>query len=78
MFAPQVMDFFSIPLTDRRVTKFFRKIFQETVAYRQSHNVIRHDFMNLLMQLMEKGYVEADDEKDVTDESRKYRFYTML
>ncbi|KAL6421544.1 hypothetical protein ACFW04_014293 [Cataglyphis niger] len=78
MFAPQVMDFFSIPFTDRGVTKFFTKMFRDNVEYRQTHNIVRHDFMNLLIQLMEKGYVEADDEKDVNDESSAAQAYVFF
>ncbi|XP_011865436.1 PREDICTED: probable cytochrome P450 6a14 [Vollenhovia emeryi] len=77
MFAPQIMDFFSIPFTDRGVTKFFTKMFHDNVEYRQSHNVVRHDFMNLLIQLMEKGYVEPDDEKDITSTSSNVNKLTM-
>lgn len=78
MFAPQIMDFFSIPTTDRSVTKFFTKMFRDNVEYRQTHNIVRHDFMNLLIQLMEKGYVEADDDKDVNDISSTVNKLTML
>lgn len=76
LFAPQIMDFFSIPNTDRGVSKFFTKLFRDNVEYRQTHHVVRHDFMNLLIQLMEKGYVEPDDDsKDIIDENCKYIFY---
>ncbi|XP_071576390.1 probable cytochrome P450 6a14 [Temnothorax nylanderi] len=78
IFAPQIMDFFSIPFTDRGVTNFFTKMFRDNVEYRQSHNVIRHDFMNLLIQLMEKGYVEPDDEEDITGISSNVNRLTML
>lgn len=67
MFAPQVMDFFSIPFIDRGVTKFFIRMFREIVEYRQTHNIVKYDFANLLIQLMEKGYVEPDDDKNVTN-----------
>jgi len=77
MFAPQVMDFFSIPITDRGVTKFFTKMFRDNVEYRQMHNVVRHDFMNLLIQLMKKGYVEPDDEKDISRMSSNVNKLTM-
>lgn len=77
MFAPQIMDFFSIPFTDRGVTKFFTKMFRDNVKYRQTHNVVRYDFMNLLIQLMEKGYVEPDDEKDITSISSNVNKLTM-
>nr|XP_012215716.1 PREDICTED: probable cytochrome P450 6a14 [Linepithema humile]XP_012215718.1 PREDICTED: probable cytochrome P450 6a14 [Linepithema humile]XP_012215719.1 PREDICTED: probable cytochrome P450 6a14 [Linepithema humile] len=69
VFMPQFMNFFSIPITDRGVTRFFTKIFRENVNYRQTSNVVRHDFMNLLIQLMEKGYVEPDDEKDTNKDT---------
>jgi len=78
MFAPQIMDFFSIPITDKGVTKFFMKMFCDNVKYRQTHNVVRHDFMNLLIQLMEKGYVDSDDKKDTTGVLRKYIFYIVI
>ncbi|XP_012536197.2 probable cytochrome P450 6a14 [Monomorium pharaonis] len=63
MFVPQIMDFFSIPLTDPSVTKFYMNMFRESVEYRKVHNIVRHDFMHLLIQLMDKGYVEPDGDK---------------
>jgi len=78
MFAPQIMNFFSIPVTDKGVTKFFMKLFRDNMEYRQTHNIVRHDFMNLLMQLMEKGYVEPDDERDITNISCKYIYFIHI
>lgn len=72
--SPQIMEFFSIPLTDRHVTNYFTKVFQENVEYRQVHKIVRHDFMNLLIQLMERGYVEPNDKKKATNESCKCLF----
>ncbi|XP_011875034.1 PREDICTED: probable cytochrome P450 6a23 isoform X2 [Vollenhovia emeryi] len=66
MFVPQIMDFFSIPYLDRKVYRFYMNLFRENVEYRQTHNIVRKDFMNLLMQLMEKGYVDPDKEGDET------------
>lgn len=78
MFAPQIMNFLSLPVTNRGVTKFFMKLFCDNVEYRKTHNIVRHDFMNLLMQLMEKGYVEPDNEKDIIDISCKYTLYICI
>ncbi|XP_076641351.1 putative cytochrome P450 6a20 isoform X2 [Halictus rubicundus] len=61
-FAPQVFDLFSMPYTERSVTKFFTTLFRDTVQYRESHNIVRKDFVNLLMQLMRDGYVDPDDD----------------
>ncbi|XP_020281106.1 probable cytochrome P450 6a14 [Pseudomyrmex gracilis] len=65
-FVPQIPNFFAIPFLNRNTSDFFIKVFQNTVQYRLTHNIVRHDFMNLLMQLMEKGYM-APDEEDTSD-----------
>ncbi|EFN89240.1 Cytochrome P450 6a2 [Harpegnathos saltator] len=78
MFVPQVLDFFSISNTNRGVEKFFIKLFRDNIEYREDYNVVRHDFMNLLIQLMEKGYVEPDDEKDKVNISSNTNKLTML
>ncbi|KAF7988572.1 hypothetical protein HCN44_001145 [Aphidius gifuensis] len=61
--APKVMNLFRIPMTDPGVTKFFTNAFKDTVNYRIKNNIVRRDFMNLLIQLMKQGYVEGDDGK---------------
>lgn len=42
------------------VTNFFMKIVEEVINYRETHNVRRKDFMDLLLQLKNKGTL-ADD-----------------
>ncbi|GAB1859006.1 Probable cytochrome P450 6a14 [Camponotus japonicus] len=69
LFMPQILNFFSIPLNKPDIREFFMKTFRDNVEYRQSHNIIKHDFMNLLIQLMEKGYVESDDMRDIDKSS---------
>ncbi|XP_012526373.1 probable cytochrome P450 6a14 isoform X2 [Monomorium pharaonis] len=69
MFAPQIMEFFSIPITEQSVTNFYTKMFRENVEYRKAHNIVRHDFVDLLIQLMEKGYVDPEDDKIINESS---------
>ncbi|KAL6264696.1 hypothetical protein P5V15_004796 [Pogonomyrmex californicus] len=61
IFAPQILDFFSIPFTNRQL------------KYRHAHKIIRYDFMNLLM---EGGYVEPDDDKKINIQC-KYTLYLL-
>ncbi|KAI4493134.1 hypothetical protein M0802_009684 [Mischocyttarus mexicanus] len=63
IFAHQILDFFSIPFIDRGVSKFFLNAFEDTVKFRETHNVVRKDFLDLIMQLMKNGFVKNDDEK---------------
>ncbi|XP_039312733.1 cytochrome P450 6k1-like [Solenopsis invicta] len=69
IFAPQIMDFFSIPFFPQSVTDFYMKMFRETVEYRQTNHIVRPDFMNLLIQLMERGYVDPEDDKNTSNVS---------
>ncbi|XP_039306128.1 probable cytochrome P450 6a14 [Solenopsis invicta] len=63
MFAPQIMEFFSIPITHRSVTKFYMKMFREIVEYRRINKITRNDFINLLMELMENSHIDNYDNK---------------
>lgn len=74
LFAPEVLDFFSIPYTKPDVAKFFTTMFRNNVEYRRIHNIVRNDFMNLLIQLMDKGYVDSNV-KDINDIICKCVFY---
>ncbi|KYM96574.1 Cytochrome P450 6k1 [Cyphomyrmex costatus] len=77
MFAPKIMDFFSVPFTDRQVISFYMKMFRETVEYRKAYNIIRYDFVNLLIQLMNRDYVDPDDNEEITNVSSTMNKLTM-
>ncbi|XP_046604350.1 probable cytochrome P450 6a14 isoform X1 [Neodiprion virginianus] len=61
--APSWLELLRISATDADVEKFFVSAFTETVEYRTVNSVVRKDFLDLIMQLMDKGYVENDDKK---------------
>lgn len=42
------------------VSEFFMKIVEETVKYREENNVTRNDFMDLLLQLKNHGFIDGD------------------
>lgn len=45
------------------VSDFFLKIVRDVVAYRESNNVKRNDFMDLLLQLKNEGALTGEDRK---------------
>uniref|UniRef100_A0A8W7NXJ4 Cytochrome P450 n=1 Tax=Anopheles atroparvus TaxID=41427 RepID=A0A8W7NXJ4_ANOAO len=51
-----------VKITDSGVEKFFMNLVRETVEYREKHNVQRNDFLNLLIQIKNKGSVSDKDE----------------
>lgn len=55
-----------IKQTHDDVTEFFMKAVKDTIEFREKNNVVRHDFMDLLIKLKNDGYVDfADASKSV-------------
>ncbi|XP_047000801.1 cytochrome P450 6k1-like [Schistocerca americana] len=52
---------------------FFRKMVEDTVEYREQHGVVRNDFLQLMMQLKNKGFID-DESKLGTQETDKWKF----
>jgi cytochrome P450 family 6 len=46
--------------TEPEVTAYFMKMLKETVEHREKNNVVRNDFLQLLMQLKNVGQVAGD------------------
>lgn len=64
MFSPGILTFLRIPIIDKPVFNFFVKAFSDMVEYRKREKIVRNDFLNLLIQLIEKGQVdETEGEK---------------
>ncbi|KAF2906077.1 hypothetical protein ILUMI_00104 [Ignelater luminosus] len=60
---PSILHFFNAALIQKDVTNFFMGVVKEAVDYRETNNIIRKDFMHLLIQL--RNNVEIRDEDDV-------------
>ncbi|KAK9884812.1 hypothetical protein WA026_009039 [Henosepilachna vigintioctopunctata] len=58
---PNITKRFNVFVFPVKVTEFFMKIVKDTVTYREEHNVLRKDFMDLLIQLKNKGKLVDDD-----------------
>nr|AQQ12674.1 cytochrome P450 [Locusta migratoria] len=60
MISPAVMDRLRMKAGTTAVSKYFQQMVADTVAYREKNNYTRKDFMDLLIQLKNKGYVDPD------------------
>jgi hypothetical protein len=58
--------FFKIKIIDDEAKVFFQNIVQSNIKYREEHNVVRPDMINLLIQ-MRKNEVIVDSEKKYDD-----------
>lgn len=63
----------------RGVEKFFRRVVQETLKYREDNRVVRKDFLHLMIQLKNKGAVTelTNDNEDVFEKTTKKEVMTV-
>ena len=64
-FVPALVNFLNGSFFTKESTHFLRKVFWDTINYREANNVKRDDFLELLIDLKNKGSVVdlEDDEK---------------
>jgi cytochrome P450 family 6 len=53
--APSALGALKLRTVDPKVSKYFRSMVKDTVSYREKNNIIRNDFMQLLIQIKNKG-----------------------
>lgn len=54
----------------KEVETYFMSILRSTIKHREVNNVKRNDFLNLLIQLKNKGHVEDDELKPKSDTTK--------
>ncbi|XP_069672222.1 probable cytochrome P450 6a14 [Periplaneta americana] len=62
--TPALADKLKLKQFDTEMSEYFLKMVQDTVSYREENNFKRNDFMQLLIQLKNKGVVDADIKND--------------
>ncbi|XP_068084554.1 cytochrome P450 6j1 [Anabrus simplex] len=68
-FAPALASALKLQFVDDLTMNWIRKTVWSTVEYREKNNVVRKDFLDMLMQIRSKGQVEDDDNKEVSQKS---------
>lgn len=75
--SKEVLEFFRIKQMSPEIENFFMGIVKSTVDYREKNNVQRKDFMQLLLQLKNKGKVEEEENDLSTKLLRDEQILTM-
>jgi cytochrome P450 family 6 len=57
---PSLVNVLKLRPLDPKVSKYFRKMVQDTVNYRENNNIKRNDFLQLLIQIKNEGKVEEE------------------
>ncbi|KAF2896687.1 hypothetical protein ILUMI_09484 [Ignelater luminosus] len=65
--APNLLVQLKIKILSKELSDFFMNIVKETVNYRETNNIIRNDFMHLLIQLKNNVKIEENDIGDLKD-----------
>lgn len=80
LFIPALRKIMKLKFTPDDVEEFFYGIVNQTINYREKNNFERNDFMQLLIQLKNQGFLSADKgdtkwaEKDGKEEVKKLSF----
>ncbi|XP_069675038.1 probable cytochrome P450 6a13 isoform X1 [Periplaneta americana] len=56
--APKLASIIYIRFFTKEITEHFCNMVRETIDHRKKYNIKRNDFMQMLLQLKEKGYIE--------------------
>lgn len=70
---PQLMHFFKMKSVEQDIEDFMLSMVKGTLDYRETNNVVRKDFFQLMIQLRNTGAVQLDDqwETKIVNESQK-------
>jgi cytochrome P450 family 6 len=84
---PSMVSLLKLRSFDPEISKYFRSMVQDTVNYREKNNIKRNDFMQLLIQIKNRGKVEEEhgyleqnghgNFENKSDENGMYLLYTF-
>jgi cytochrome P450 family 6 len=63
-FVPALTSFMNGSFFTKKTTEFLRKVFWDTISYMEKNGIIREDFLDLLIQLKNKGHIDGGEEED--------------
>lgn len=57
---PKLYKFLNVQVINPEVTRFFKNVVSQMLKQREEHGIKRHDFMDLLIELKNKGTLENE------------------
>jgi cytochrome P450 family 6 len=67
-FLPELANFLKFKQVPQDVEDFFMSLVKDTIEYREKNkNYVRKDFMQLLIQLKNQGYVSVDKDEEIDE-----------
>ncbi|CRL03688.1 CLUMA_CG016217, isoform A [Clunio marinus] len=72
LLAPTLFHKLNMRILDRDVEDFIFSVVKQTVEYREQKNFSRNDFMQLLIQLKNQGYVSVDKGEKDSEEMKNH------
>lgn len=63
-FVPSLVSFLKGSFFTNDTTQFLRRVFWDTIRYREKNKITREDFLDLLIQLKNKGHIDGGKEED--------------
>lgn len=71
MSFPAISRLLRISVFDHKVTEMLTSIVRDTEVYRKNNNVVRNDFIDLLLKVKENQYLEDHEEDTATAEKKR-------
>ena len=68
LFWPKLFHLLKLKVLDKEVDDFIFSVVKQTVEYREQKNFTRNDFMQLLIQLKNQGYISVDKNEKEAEE----------
>jgi cytochrome P450 family 6 len=63
-FIPSLVSFINGSFFTNDTSQFLRRVFWDTISYREKNKITREDFLDLLIQLKNKGHIDGGNEDD--------------
>lgn len=77
VFAPRLFHILKFKIVEQEVEDFIFSIVKQTIDYRKENRFERKDFMQLLIQLKDEGFVSVDKDEKIESEIKKLSFNDM-